>query len=61
MANPVRRAYKSVRFERFVTVLPLRWPLDVINAKGLLIYLFILLFFCQKNWLNYAHWDACFS
>ncbi len=34
MANPVRRAYKSVRFHCFVTVLPLRWWLDDVNAQG---------------------------
>ncbi len=35
LANPVRRAHKSVRFDCFVTVLPLRWRLNDVNAKGL--------------------------
>ena len=32
LANTVRRAYKSVHRDCFVTVFPLRWRLDNVNA-----------------------------
>ena len=32
LANTVRRGYRSVRLDCFVTVFPLRWRLDDVNA-----------------------------